>query len=541
MLTLSRRSSASRSKSPLEPRKTPRRFRALRDQILSALPFTRYALVAAFLCTQLVRSAGPLAAQVQLPFAVNSWSDAPLLVQIYRRATGQAAYFDPQGADSFTYGPFYTWFVQFIDGFLEPIPHAATLHSISAWFAILGGVPLGFAIFGLTLRRNAAAEHRTTAYAVTILGVLAYYTAMTRSLVVTSLHPDALITLMTFGALACLAWLPRVKWPELLIGTMAVLLFACSLTKITGLITAFCFFAALFVRRELSLKTAALCAGSVLVAFWVYYIVAPRAVFEWTIVIPTQQYFTPQQGFSVLWREIEHRGVYEVCLALIVIGGITVSVLRGRYREALADGLILLGPLAAGMIALLKVGGGAYDLFPALYFATALGAKYVFDLMIRINRAPMRGAVGATLFTAVLLAAVGWSSFGEDTLPAAPALGMVANLQSTATRLNSLCAPGKTIVVGGFPDPLLDCPGATFPLWNSYLEIQWARPRGYAVQTVLNHPMSPDVVVMIEGDPINVDLVGSYAVSSVPYHRGFGSSYTGEKILIYEKYSNTSN
>jgi hypothetical protein len=84
-------------------------------------------------------------------------------------------------------------------------------------------------------------------------------------------------------------------------------------------------------------------------------------------------------------------------------------------------------------------------------------------------------------------------------------------------------------------------PGATFPLWNSYLEIRGARPRGYAVQTVLNRPMSPDVVVMIEGDPINVDLVGSYAVSSVPYHRGFGSSCTGEKILIYEKYSNTPN
>src|SRR5665213_2783488 len=121
----------------------PPALRDARSIVVEVIAFAIVAAVAIELVHLLLSFQFPaLFSQIGLPFAVNGWSDGPLLVQIDRIFRGIAPYAPVYNADSFTYGPLYLYALAVIDRPFESIPAIQHLREISVSIATLSAVPM---------------------------------------------------------------------------------------------------------------------------------------------------------------------------------------------------------------------------------------------------------------------------------------------------------------------------------------------------------------------------------------------------------------
>ena len=111
----------------------------------------------------------------------------------------------------------------------------------------------------------------------------------------------------------------------------------------------------------------------------------------------------------------------------------------------------------------------------------------------------------------------------------------LAELNYTASQLRALCPRGHTVLVTWLVDPLLDCPGAHFVLWDSYGEIGWARQSGYKGETMLDQPVAPDAFVQLTAHPyVQPTLAGRYSETTLPvYSREMNGN--GGTLYVYAR------
>ncbi len=458
---------------------------------------------------------------VHIPYAVNFWSEPPLLVQIHRIASGQAAYLPPYTADSWTYGPFYGYLLATLDRLFERKPSIVTLRLISIYIGYLTVVPLVLALVGLRLRRSPAAGWGSTVIAasltVTLFGILDM-----RALSFSALHPDVLTFLIVATALAAVVWYPLVRNRTALMAALCLVCFAGALTKLNLAPLIAFFVAALALEGFLRWRIVAAIVGAFALSLVVFYLLAPSALREWTVVIPAHHWYAmPSYWLPKVWREWTAGQRYQGSLLLGTLGALAFLGARGRGREAAAWACMLGGIFAAGYQGMAKQGGGVNDLW-FLYVACLIPSGAAVDDLLRIGGERLAVLLTARAVTLAYLSLLVSSVPAAANWPAQLPLEGLAALNDAAARLRLLCEPGRKIIVTWFVDPFIDCPGAQLSTWDSVGEILIARSHGYRARIFLDDPI---------GDATLID----YLPNSVP-HR-FSTPHAETPVIMWEGYS----
>jgi hypothetical protein len=449
-----------------------------------------------------------------------------LLVQIDRIFRGFSPYGPVYNADSFTYGPLYLYLLAALDRPFEAVPAIAHLRGISVAIGALSVVPVAFALVALRRRwvGTSSVWESALAWAFTLAS---YLFVASRDPLAITLHPNTLTLVFIGTAIACVFWYPQTRRKRLVFGILLAACYLDALTKLNSAAQTFFYLAALVVYGGLRLRTAAIAAGAYVAAIGFFYLVVPEAWRQWALVVPAHHPFgSAFWGIGDLIGEWHGPQPWQGVLVLATIALVGWQIWRGDRRQGIAWVAILSGLFFSGFPALLKWGGGVYDLWWFYAGCTiALGSALEGAMRTLDGRARPRFALQGAAVAYALAFGATINSGLHDRVPI-DAAGRAA-MASTGKVLARLCKPGYRIMVTWFPDPLLRCPGATFQFWDSVEEVTWARVGGYKGKTVMDGPISPDAFVMIREfwsaspQPRSIfpfDLVGRYRIVTYPVY-----------------------
>ena len=478
-----------------------------------------------------------LSAGFGLPYAINSWADQPLFVQIHRIAGGTAPYRPLHDADSFTYGPIYPYLVALLDRITERVPTLTHLRVVAASIGLATVVPL-LVVLG-ALRKARAEPSALWAFLVAGAYTVASFVFIDlRQITATSLHPDSLTFFFVLTGVAAVLWYPHTKYQS---ATLTVLFAACFLNALTKLNTApqvLFFVGALVVSRELRIRKALWFMAFFVVGFLLVHGLEPRDMREWTLIIPTHHALSPLS--SVLDRVTREWTVAQPWQPLVFFGALASLGIRVRERpwQVTVFAIILCGVATSGLLAWAKVGGAPNDLW-MLYVVCLLPiGTCIEEALAQPTRGSWPSIAGVAISAIFVLSLPFLAARGAQ--PVAPSPEARAELASTASQLRALCKPGRTIMVTWFADPLIDCPGTTFPLWDSVEEITWAGPE-FAVESLFNQPITPDAIVVIREEAFPFRLNGPYLIArTLPVYSGSSYGYFEQHLDVWERQTQSS-
>jgi hypothetical protein len=445
---------------------------------------------------------------------------------------GQRAYAPVLLGNSFDYGPVYV-FVLFALAKIVGAPFGiVTFRVISVAIGALSAIPFALCAlliagrFGLPLTRRLAAV-------VAFVSVVLSLAILTRDMTFASLHPDALMAVLTatllavYYAIATRRLSNRFVWALLAVNLVGVFTKQNSALVFPLLVAALALTGA--VRWYWAVAAVAAFVGIVVAGF----AVMPPDMRAWTLLIPGAHgyEFTQPARAAALLRDVFLRQFY-VAAELIVVA--LVSVLLARREGARAyiiDGAAALAVIAAAILAYFKVLGGwnnltAIELFSAPYCA-ALVAPLVSVRIVA--KAPWQLTVAAT----VLLTCVGLGINVSE--PFAVANTEVrAQMTAIQAEAKALCAEGKPVLALAVPDMFLDCPTARLFPMVAYLEEEYARSGFAAGLYVVDRPPAFPRVVDMDLFPIPRRWQRFYRViRTYPAVFGFGNYYNFEHLRVW--------
>ncbi len=469
---------------------------------------------------------------IHFPYAINAWSEPPLFIELYRLAQGTAPYTPVYGADSFTYGPFYVYLLGALGRYVEAMPNVIVLRKISIGIGLAASIPLLIAL-GALRRKRGGPVNRWAPFVAGAFSIAALVLAEMRSPVFEALHPDMLTIFLGLSALACMLWYPLAgKRKTAVIVAMTVLCFLLAMTKFNLAPIALVLLAALVVEGSLTLTGAVTVAGSYLLALAVFFLFAPGPMRDWTLIVPAHHAYNPiGYEFGQFFADVT---VGQPFHGVLIAGAIVYIALLERLRrgrEAAMWAIVIGGTWLCGFVAYAKIGGNWND-FWILYAVCIIPLGDLVEQSLAVTAEQVLQRTAFQAFAVLYVLVLPWSFTQGLSVKIPPNARAVAEMDATAKQLAALCAPGKTIVVSWFPDPLLDCPGATFPLWDSIEEVTWARWRGYTGEMKYDTPVSPDVAVLLEVKPIPMTLKGKYtSTKAITYSVGDYTSYRQNLII----------
>ena len=476
--------------------------------------------------------------RMTFPFADGQWSEAPLILQLHRMATGQPAYLPTPLANSYDYGPLYLVVLGALRRLLGQPDAIVAYRALSMALGALTIVPLACAALAIAVRAGVArgdAAKTAIALGTALLGIA----VLARSITFDTLHPDNFACLLLAAALALhFALAARIVRPQF-VWALAAIGIANAFGKQNAAVVVPLLLAGLAAARAISPRLALAACGAVLAAIVVVVLALPSDVRAWILFVPLNQpyEFWPAR-IADCWRFLTF---WEPYLAVSFIPAAAALVLLGRRC-----GVRALPVDAAAIVALAVVAFTGY--FKTLgiwnnltylaiatipYAGALLGSGFLESY--RGARVAAAGAAFLTLF-ALGIALRG----GEKQVPDAQIYAELSAVDALATQL---CATKQPIAVTVYPQAFFGCPTAIYALVPSFQELQVAFPRYYAGPTAFDRPIAARYAVVAAGTSgaaAKLGLPGAWKaefprmVKRLTAVEGWGANYFPVEVRVFE-------
>ncbi len=471
-------------------------------------------------------------ARVAFPWADNEWGDGPILIQLHRLYLGQPAYVNSVLATSFDYGPVYV-FVLFAVAKVTGAPFGiVTFRAISVALGLLSAIPFA-ACAMLIARRFGVPLTRGLTTLVVIASVLLTLALVSRDITFASLHPDALVALLTatvlavYYAIATRRLNPRFVWALLTVSAVA------ALTKQNSVLVFPLLVAALAVtgviRWRLAIATVAVFAGVIVAAFA---LMSPD-MRAWTLLIPQAHgYEFTRSGRAAGLLQYLFSWQYYITAEVVMVALVSALIQRREgWRAYVTDGAPLLAIAAVAILGYFKVLGVWNNLSLLALFAAPYCAALIVPLVTA--RSVVRTPWAWTLGAAVMLAAV---AIGIDAseAPGVASSEMRSQMADVQVAMRALCAERAPILALTMTDMFLDCPNARLFPMLAYLEEENARNGFSPGLFALDRPPAFPRVVDMQLFPIPRRWQRFYRlVKSYPAVFGFGNYYYVQRVRVW--------
>lgn len=469
-------------------------------------------------------------ARAVFPFAQNQFSEAPLILELHRMATGEAAYQPTLDTNSFPYGPAYLFVLNLMRAGQPPNIVSARLVTIT--LGVLTIVPI--VVAGLLIARRAGVPRRNTVAngiagaAAGLLGAAAIMRAITFDTV----HPDGLLfflvgsSLALYYAIASRALRPQFVWLVAALGVFA------TFTELRAFAIVPALLLALAAARVISYRLAFLAIGANALVSLVVLASMPGAERAWTFLVPIGQplEITPARVGDLV-RLLVRWQPY-IGLSILTVPA-TLAILWRRERER----IIWIDAVPVAIVLATAIGG----------FLQKLGLWNNLSL-ICVACAPYFGAMLGALVTPRVLASLNrWLAAGCVVLAAAMCIGLNRPLkQEPSVQISSemdvannaagqLCSSNKPIVVMAMPDFFFTCPTAKYALAASFQQLAAAYPEYYVGPTAFEKAQTATYVVTVNSLPLPARWAKDYTLDhQVPAVAGFDQYYFPLQVQFFK-------
>lgn len=463
------------------------------------------------------------------PFAQNQFSEASLMVELHRLASGQAAYLSTLTVNSYPYGPAYLLVLNVLRGGQPPNVVSARLVTIT--LGLLTIVPMVFS--SLFIARRAGVSRRNTvanAVAGVTAGVLGAAT-ITRAITFDAVHPDGLLFLLVGSALAIYYAIagrilrPVFVWALCAVGIAATFTELHTFAIVPGLLLV------LASTRVISYRVALFALGAYVTACLVLIASMPGDERAWTFLVPIAQPFDfSRVRIRDFLAVLVHWQPYIGLVILAVPAALAVLWRRERTRALWID--------AAPVAIVLATALGGYFRSLALWNTLSL---------ISIACVPYFGAMFGSLATPRVLAPLnrvlaiacvvlaGAMCLGLNGRPKQePSVQIYSQMDTAATAVTRLCGRAKSVVVIAMPDLFFSCPNAVYALGKSFEQLAAAFPEYYAGPTAFEKPITAPYVVTIDSLPLPGRWATDYVLErQLPAVTGFDQNYFPLQLQFY--------
>ena len=472
--------------------------------------------------------------QMHMPYAINLWSEPPILIQILRIAAGHAPYRPVFLVDSWIYGPLYPYLLAFLDRLVAHAPAIITLRFISMWIGALTALPLLAAL--LATRRRLPGPRSPWATPLAMLFTLTTFALVeTRATTFAALHPDPLSFFLMTCAIAATLWYPFARPRNLMLVVICALCFIQALCKLNTAAQLPFFLAALVIGGHLNWRKALIALGAYVLALALFHAAIPDAMRQWILIIPLHHtYHSLPVVFQAFEYQLTGARPWAGFMVLATVGVVLYYYFTARQREAYVWATILAGASLGAVLAFATAGGGPNDLWP-IYVACLIPLGAFLDEALGVIDGSLASIIGLRVAALAYVCILPGYTMTGTYLAISMAPQALAELNYTAAQLRALCPEGHTVLITWLVDPLLDCPGAHFVLWDSGGEIGWARQSGYKTETMLDSPVAPDAFVQLTAHPyVQPTLAGRYKEVTLPvYSREMDQS--GATLYVYNR------
>jgi len=459
------------------------------------------------------------------------------MLQLHRMAIGDQAYRSSLEVNSFVYAPAYLTTLHWIRSLLHLPFTAVSLRAISITLALLTTVPLALCALMIGQRGGVRIDHWLPRTLVAGSAVLAGVAVLMRNITFDSLHPDALLFLVTACALAIYYALvsdrlsPRYVW---------LLLAVCVLDAFTKQNSAAIFLVllwALVALGKFSFRMGMLTSTVYVIAVALCYLIASPAERQWTLLIPgSQGYdFTPVHTLG-LWMQVSTWAPY---LGVLFLGTIVAMLLLravGGNRAVIIDAAAFVAILLTALSGYFKVFGVWNNITLVALFGVPYYALFVGLLLAPPIERLHQWTIGLVCAAFALGTPLGLFIQTRQT----PDARMVADFRDAQTYANQLCAQHQSIIVTMFPEFFFDCPTAKFALFLDYGQLTTAYPHYFIGPTVIDVPPTEKYIVgssFVWMDSARPSWYTAYhVIKRLPAVFGYGSTnYWPTHVVVWER------
>ncbi len=475
-------------------------------------------------------------ARANFPFAENLWPEGPLIVQLHRMATGDAAYRPTHEVGSFVYGPIYLNVLSWTRSILHLPFSIVSFRWISMIISFLAIIPL--ALCSLLIAQRAGVQVSQPVPRALVFGTaaLAGIAVLMRNITFDTIHPDGLLFLLVASSLLIYYAIvagridPRYVW--LLLGICLVNAF----TKQNSALIFPILLWALVALSLLSFRIGMLASTVYVLAVAAGYLILTPEARLWTLIVPGSQWYDFSLREHNLWAQITYWEPFLGVLTVAIIFAFWFLKRMGGNRSFIIDAAALVGILVTALSGYFKIFGvwnnlALFGMFAVPYYAMLVGLL----LSSSLERLKL-WAAGVTVVAIGLATPLTLFMSPRQ----APDPRLVAQMQTAQVYADQLCAKNQPIMVNMFPELFLNCPNASFALNIDFGQLASAYPRFYAGPTVMDYSPSETYVVCSDfyGMPLPLGtwLHAYHVVKRLPVPFGYGQTfYWPVTLLVYER------
>jgi hypothetical protein len=470
-------------------------------------------------------------ARAVFPFAQNQFSEAPLMLELHRMASGLAEYQSTLAANSFPYGPAYLFVLNLMRGG-QP-PNVVSARFVTITLGLLTIVPIVFSSLFIAARagvsRKSTVANAVTGVAAGLLGAA----VITRAITFDAVHPDDQLFVLVGSALAIYYAIaagilrPAFVWALTFIGVVATFTELHSFAIVPVLLLA------LAVARAVSYRIALFALGVYVTLDLLVIASMAGDARAWAFLVPIAQPFDFSRmrirDFFVL---LFHWQPYIGLVILAVAAAVAILWRRERTRTLWID----VAPVAIVLATAL----GGYFRSLALwnnlslicivcvpYFGAMLGSLAAPRVVAPLNR-PL--AIACVVLAAAMC-------FGLNLPPKQePSVLIFSQMDAASTAATQLCGRTKKVVVVAMPELFFSCPNAAYALGASFQQLAAAFPLYYVGPTVFDKALDAPYVVTTDSLPLPAHWAKDYVLEhQLPVVTGFDQNYFPLQLQFYRR------